>query len=112
MFTSVCYLSHSVRRAVDEDEESAEERRTVRSIWMAGMKGLTEREAASLIVEEARGLLQQDLALMGLQWNPESFPETDISSMISSQSELEDRLHRLNGEQSSESSRLDRKSVV
>ncbi|XP_061844724.1 DNA polymerase theta [Colius striatus] len=96
----------SVRRAVDEDEESAEERRTVCSIWMAGMKGLTEREAASLIVEEARGLLQEDLALMGVQWNPESFLETDTSSMISSESELEDRLHRSNGEQSSESSRV------
>ncbi|KAM6416701.1 DNA polymerase theta isoform 2-T2 [Pluvialis apricaria] len=96
----------SVRRAVDEDEESAEERRTVRSIWMAGMKGLTEREAASLIVEEARGLLQQDLALMGVQWNPESFLETNTSSMISSESELEDRLCRSSGEQSSESSRL------
>nr|XP_010298788.1 PREDICTED: DNA polymerase theta [Balearica regulorum gibbericeps] len=96
----------SVRRAVDEDEESAEERRTVRSIWMAGMKGLTEREAASLIVEEARGLLQQDLAVMGVQWNPKSFLESDTSSMISSESELEDRLHRSNGEQSSESSRV------
>ncbi|XP_010084212.1 PREDICTED: DNA polymerase theta, partial [Pterocles gutturalis] len=94
----------SVRRAVDEDEESAEERRTVRSVWMAGMKGLSEREAASLIVEEARGLLQQDLALMGVQWNPESFLESDTTSMISSESELEDRLHRSNGEQSSESS--------
>ncbi|XP_054044367.1 DNA polymerase theta isoform X5 [Rissa tridactyla] len=90
----------SVRRAVDEDEESAEERRTVRSVWMAGMKGLTEREAASLIVEEARGLLQQDLALMGVHWNPESFLETDTSSMISSESELEDSLRR------SESSRV------
>ncbi|XP_061221386.1 DNA polymerase theta isoform X2 [Neopsephotus bourkii] len=96
----------SVRRAVDEDEESAEERRTVRSIWMAGMKGLTEREAGSLIVEEARGLLQQDLALMGVQWNPESFLETDTSSVISSESEQEDRLHRSSGEQSSESSRV------
>ncbi|XP_065532207.1 DNA polymerase theta [Lathamus discolor] len=95
----------SVRRAVDEDEESAEERRTVRSIWMAGMKGLTEREAASLIVEEARGLLQQDLALMGVQWNPEPFLETE-TSVISSESELEDRLHRSSGEQSSESSRV------
>ncbi|XP_019329649.1 PREDICTED: DNA polymerase theta [Aptenodytes forsteri] len=94
----------SVRRAVDEDEESAEERRTVRSIWMAGMKGLTEREAASLIVEEARRLLQQDLALMGVQWNPESFLESDTSSMIGSESELEDRLRRPNGEQSSEPS--------
>ncbi|KAM4683983.1 DNA polymerase theta [Amazona ochrocephala] len=96
----------SVRRAVDEDEESAEERRTVRSIWMAGMKGLTEREAASLIVGEARGLLQQDLALMGVQWNPESFLETDMSSMTSSESELEDRLHRWSGEQSSEALRV------
>lgn len=106
MPTSACYLFHSARRAVDEDEESAEERRTVRSVWMAGMKGLTEREAASLIVEEARGLLQQDLALMGVQWNPESFLETDTSSTISSESELEDRLHRSSEEQSSESSRL------
>ncbi|XP_054244104.1 DNA polymerase theta [Indicator indicator] len=96
----------SARRAVDEDEESVEERRTVRSIWMAGMKGLTEREAASLIVEEARGLLQEDLALMGVQWNPESFLETDTSSMISSESELEERLHRSSGELSSESSRV------
>ncbi|XP_071415940.1 DNA polymerase theta isoform X1 [Pithys albifrons albifrons] len=96
----------SVRRAVDEDEESAEERRTVRSIWMAGMKGLTEREAASIIVEEARRLLQEDLALMGVQWNPESFLETDTSSMISSESELEDRLHRSDGEESAESSRV------
>ncbi|XP_035170628.1 DNA polymerase theta [Oxyura jamaicensis] len=96
----------SGRRAVDEDEESAEERRTVRSIWMAGMKGLTESEAAFLIVEEARGLLQQDLALMGVQWNPESFLESDSSSMISNESELEDRPCRSNGERSSESSRV------
>ncbi|NXP59907.1 DPOLQ polymerase, partial [Chloropsis cyanopogon] len=96
----------SVRRAVDEDEESAEERRAVRSIWMAGMKGLTEREAASVIVEEARRLLQQDLALLGVQWNPESFLKTDTSSVISSESELEDRLHTSDGEESAESSRL------
>ncbi|XP_054019304.1 DNA polymerase theta [Dryobates pubescens] len=96
----------SARRAVDEDEESVEERRTVCNIWMAGMRGLTGREAASLIVEEARGLLQQDLALMGVQWNPESFLETDTSSTISSESELEDKLHRSSGERSSESSRV------
>lgn len=89
---------------MDEDEESAEERRAVRSIWMAGMKGLTEREAASVIVEEARRLLQQDLALMGVQWNPDSFLETDASSVISSESELEDRLHRSDGAESAESS--------
>uniref|UniRef100_A0A8C3Y098 DNA polymerase theta n=4 Tax=Catharus ustulatus TaxID=91951 RepID=A0A8C3Y098_CATUS len=96
----------SIRRAVDEDEESAEERRAMRSIWMAGMKGLTEREAASIIVEEARRLLQQDLALLGVQWNPESSLKTDTSSVISSDSELEDRLHRSDGKESAESSRV------
>uniref|UniRef100_A0A8C7EC43 DNA polymerase theta n=1 Tax=Nothoprocta perdicaria TaxID=30464 RepID=A0A8C7EC43_NOTPE len=88
----------SVRRAVDEDEESAEERRSKRSVWIAGMKGLSESEAASRIVEEARGLLQQDLALLGVQWNPESFLESDTSSVTSNESELEDRLCRSNGE--------------
>uniref|UniRef100_A0A669QRW5 DNA-directed DNA polymerase n=1 Tax=Phasianus colchicus TaxID=9054 RepID=A0A669QRW5_PHACC len=67
------------RRAVDEDEESVEERRTVRSFWMAGMKGLTESEAASLIVEEARELLQQDLAAMGVQWNPELHKPSEVT---------------------------------
>ncbi|XP_068813954.1 DNA polymerase theta isoform X2 [Struthio camelus] len=96
----------SARRAVDEDEESAEERRAMRSVWMAGMKGLSESEAASLIVEEARGLLQQDLALMGVQWNPESFLESNTSSVTSNESELEDRIRRSSGEWSSQSSRV------
>lgn len=106
MFTSVCYFPHSIRRAVDEDEESAEERRAMRSIWMAGMKGLTEREAASVIVKEAKRLLQQDLTLLGVQWNPESSLKTDTSSVISSDSELEDRLRRSGGKESAESSRV------
>ncbi|XP_044856994.1 DNA polymerase theta [Mauremys mutica] len=88
----------SIRRAVDEDEEAAEERRNTHCIWMVGMKGLTESEAASLIVEEARILLQQDLATMGVQWSPDSFLESDTSSMTSSESELEDRKCKLNGE--------------
>uniref|UniRef100_A0A8C8S5R2 DNA polymerase theta n=1 Tax=Pelusios castaneus TaxID=367368 RepID=A0A8C8S5R2_9SAUR len=81
----------SIRRAVDEDEEAVEERRHTHSIWMVGMKGLTESEAASLIVEEARILLQQDLATIGVKWNPDSFLESDTSSMNSSESELEER---------------------
>uniref|UniRef100_A0A8C0IZ66 DNA polymerase theta n=1 Tax=Chelonoidis abingdonii TaxID=106734 RepID=A0A8C0IZ66_CHEAB len=88
----------SIRRAVDEDEEAAEERRNTHCIWMVGMKGLTESEAASLIVEEARILLQQDLAAMGVQWSPDSFLESDTSSMTSSESELEDRKCKPNGE--------------
>ncbi|KAL4677733.1 hypothetical protein H8959_020407 [Pygathrix nigripes] len=60
----------SARKAVDEEEEAVEERRNMRTIWVTGRKGLTEREAAALIVEEARMILQQDLVEMGVQWNP------------------------------------------
>ncbi|XP_051870212.1 DNA polymerase theta [Pristis pectinata] len=59
----------SSRRAVDETEYEAQERRKTRCIWVTGRKGLTEREAAVLIVQEARNHLQQDLASMGIEWN-------------------------------------------
>ncbi|XP_048459045.1 DNA polymerase theta [Rhincodon typus] len=61
----------SSRRAVDESECEALERRKTRCIWVSGRKGLTERDAAILVVEEARNLLQQDLASMGIEWTPD-----------------------------------------
>ncbi|KAG8431910.1 hypothetical protein GDO86_019389 [Hymenochirus boettgeri] len=70
----------SVRRAVDEDEEAALERRAARCIWIPGRKGLTEREAAELIVEEARRLLKEDLATIGIQWNPDSSLDSSLDS--------------------------------
>lgn len=54
----------------------------MRCIWVSGKKALTEREAAQQIVSEARLLLQQDLALLGVEWNPNSLspePRTDSS---------------------------------
>ncbi|XP_074070716.1 DNA polymerase theta isoform X2 [Macrotis lagotis] len=80
----------SVRKAVDEEEEAAEERRNIRTIWIAGRKGLTEREAAVLIVKEAKMILQQELAELGVQWNPDSFLNSEIDSTSSSESEMED----------------------
>ncbi|XP_071995113.1 DNA polymerase theta [Engystomops pustulosus] len=76
----------STRRAVDEDEEAAQERRSARCIWISGKKGLTEREAAELIVEEARRLLKEDLALMGIRWNPDTSLEPATSLDTSSES--------------------------
>ncbi|KAE8621126.1 hypothetical protein XENTR_v10004692 [Xenopus tropicalis] len=70
----------SGRQAVDEEEEAAEERRAARCIWIPGRKGLTEREAAELIVGEARRLLKHDLALIGIEWNPESSLESSSDS--------------------------------
>ncbi|XP_051732788.1 DNA polymerase theta-like isoform X6 [Ctenopharyngodon idella] len=62
----------SSRQAVDESEVEAQERKNMRCIWVSGKKALTEREAALQIVAEARLLLQQDLALLGVEWNPAS----------------------------------------
>ncbi|XP_073680299.1 DNA polymerase theta [Garra rufa] len=62
----------SSRQAVDESEAEAQERKSMRCIWVSGKKALTEREAAQQIVAEAQVLLQQDLALLGVEWNPAS----------------------------------------
>ncbi|XP_032154820.1 DNA polymerase theta isoform X6 [Sapajus apella] len=78
----------SARKAVDEEEEAVEERRNMRTIWVTGRKGLTEREAAALIVEEARMILQQDLVEMGVQWNPYAYSST--CSLTHSESEVKE----------------------
>ncbi|XP_065814972.1 DNA polymerase theta isoform X1 [Labrus bergylta] len=64
----------SSKRAVDESEMEAAERRSLRCVWVAGGRALTEQEAAVEIVSEARLLLQEDLAQLGIQWDPASLP--------------------------------------
>ncbi|XP_044140055.1 DNA polymerase theta isoform X2 [Bufo gargarizans] len=83
----------SSRRAVDEDEEAAQERRAARCIWISGKKGLTEREASELIVEEARRLLKEDLAMMGIRWNPDTSlePSSPLDKSSESTSELQEK---------------------
>ncbi|XP_037692415.1 DNA polymerase theta isoform X2 [Choloepus didactylus] len=81
----------SSRKAVDEEEEAVEERRNMRTIWVAGRKGVTEREAAALIVEEAKMILQQDLVEMGVQWNPYSPFNSDTHSLASNESDMKER---------------------
>uniref|UniRef100_UPI003AAA2B9C DNA polymerase theta n=1 Tax=Centroberyx gerrardi TaxID=166262 RepID=UPI003AAA2B9C len=64
----------SSKRAVDESEVEAAERRSLRCVWVSGGRALTEQEAASEIVSEARLLLQDDLAQLGVQWDPGTLP--------------------------------------
>ncbi|ELW67555.1 DNA polymerase theta [Tupaia chinensis] len=80
----------SARKAVDEEEDAAEERRNMQTIWVTGRKGLTEREAAALIVEEAKMILQEDLVEMGVQWNPHSPLNSSKLSLTSSDSEVKE----------------------
>uniref|UniRef100_A0A667YDA4 DNA polymerase theta n=1 Tax=Myripristis murdjan TaxID=586833 RepID=A0A667YDA4_9TELE len=60
----------SSKRAVDESEVEAAERRSLRCVWVSGGRALTELEAANEIVSEARLLLQEDLARLGVHWDP------------------------------------------
>ncbi|XP_029948848.1 DNA polymerase theta-like [Salarias fasciatus] len=64
----------SSKRAVDESEMEAAERRRLRCVWVTGGRPLTEQEAAVQIVSEARLLLQEDLAQLGIQWDPATLP--------------------------------------
>ncbi|XP_073323446.1 DNA polymerase theta [Pagrus major] len=64
----------SSKRAVDESEGEAAERRSLRCVWVTGGRALTEQEAAVEIVSEARLLLQEDLAQLGIQWDPTALP--------------------------------------
>lgn len=59
---------------MDESEAEAAERRNLRCVWVTGGRALTEHEAAVQIVSEARLLLQEDLALLGIRWDPATVP--------------------------------------
>lgn len=58
------------KKQAGETEWEAEERGKWRSIWLTGEKGLTECEAAILVVNDAKALLQKDLAKLGIEWKP------------------------------------------
>ncbi|XP_072239390.1 DNA polymerase theta [Leuresthes tenuis] len=70
----------SSKRAVDESEMEAAERRKLRCVWVTGGRALTEEEAAVEIVSEARLLLQEDLAQLGVQWDPAALPPSSVCS--------------------------------
>ncbi|XP_013868724.1 DNA polymerase theta isoform X2 [Austrofundulus limnaeus] len=72
----------SSKRAVDESETEAAERRNLRCVWVTGGRALTEQEAAVEIVSEARLLLQEDLAQLGIKWDPAALPPGCPSTCI------------------------------
>ncbi|XP_061535067.1 DNA polymerase theta isoform X1 [Phycodurus eques] len=64
----------SCKRAVDESEGEAAERRKLRCVWASGGRALTEQEAAVAVVSEAKLLLRGDLARLGIRWDPAALP--------------------------------------
>ncbi|XP_023420662.1 DNA polymerase theta isoform X2 [Cavia porcellus] len=75
----------SARKAVDEEEEAVEERQNMGTIWVSNRK-LTPREAAVLIVDEAKMILQQDLVEIGVKWDPSSPLNAGTYSLTRSES--------------------------
>jgi len=65
-----CDGSRSKKKADDEAEWEREELRRRRCIWVTGQTGLTEYEAAEMIIREAKKLLGDDLLEMGVDWKP------------------------------------------
>ena len=65
-------LYNSKKKGEGETDWEAQERKKSRCIWMTGKKGLTEREAAILILQEAKTLLQQDVGMLGIKWQPDA----------------------------------------
>ena len=66
-----------------ETETEVRERSEARVIWVAGRRGLTMGNAAKLIVNEAKQLLQADVAQLGIEWKPSETEENkwNISSV-------------------------------
>jgi len=75
-----CHLSGlrivyvSKKKAGDEADWETAERSKRRCIWVTGRSGLTEYEAAEMIIHEAKTLLAGDLMLMGVDWKPADNP--------------------------------------
>lgn len=67
-------LRVSKKKADGEAEWETEERKRRRCIWVTGRNGLTEYEAAEMIIDEAKKLLGDDLIQMGVDWKPTDNP--------------------------------------
>ena len=60
---------NSTKKQETETEWEAEERRKSRCIFLTGRKGVTEYEAAVIIIDEAKAMIQDELGGLGIQWN-------------------------------------------
>ena len=61
-----------------ESEYDVKLKNELRSFWITGKKGITEAEAARIIVEEAREILQKDLGVQISDWNQISIEANSI----------------------------------
>ncbi|XP_075216814.1 DNA polymerase theta [Lycorma delicatula] len=67
-------VEKALRKAVPFESEKtcSSEAASGRCVWLAGKAGLTEREAASFIINEARSFIQVELGLKTVNWSNDS----------------------------------------
>ena len=70
-------LVPSTKKQEGESDWETEQRRKAQCVWLAGRKGVTELEAASAIIGEAKTIIQQELGLR-IDW--QSGAEADASA--------------------------------
>nr|CAI5843935.1 unnamed protein product [Callosobruchus analis] len=68
-----------------ESEYAKKQRNKFRNVWVTGKEGLTEREAAEMLVNEARKYLKLEMGLVDAKWNDTSDADAE------SHEELTDR---------------------
>ncbi|XP_074663190.1 DNA polymerase theta-like [Tubulanus polymorphus] len=78
----------SKKTGENETEWEAEQRRKKsHCIWMMGKTGLTEAEAANVIIDEAQKLLQMELGVSAIRWNeisnkPKILPRKELDEPV------------------------------
>ncbi|XP_045469101.1 DNA polymerase theta [Harmonia axyridis] len=58
-----------------ENEYDFKERNRLRTIWITGKQGLTERDAANLILNDARKYLEHEMGVKNIKWGTEKDEE-------------------------------------
>lgn len=61
-------MCYSNKKQESETEWELAERKQARCIYLTGRKGVTEYEAAVAIIDEAKGIIQEELGGLGIQW--------------------------------------------
>ncbi|KAK7862252.1 hypothetical protein R5R35_008130 [Gryllus longicercus] len=84
----ICQVENALHKSVTfqtskemegETAYDAAYRNQLKTIWITGRQGLTEREAAELLIKEARVWLQQELGLVDVKWGNNN-DETNTTS--------------------------------
>ncbi|GJQ84592.1 putative DNA-directed DNA polymerase [Trypoxylus dichotomus] len=72
-----------------ETKYEAEQRNKVRAIWVTGKQGMTEKEAAEMLILEARRYLEFEMGVVGAKWEDSNVALSDQSGSDVSVTKLE-----------------------